>query len=172
MSKEAVLLIVDVGHSMDEPFSESASRAKIAFECCKLTLQQKLFNNSSHELGLMLFGDNDADDGNSLLLKNIEKPDVDFVRKVEELSNAKFDNHQAGGDIFSTINYSIRLMNEHCGKKKYIKRMFLFTNGMGETDFNDREVRNLASKIESSGIKINIIPIDFMTTYDSASNEL
>ena len=30
MSKEALLLLVDVGHSMDESFSDTASRAKIA----------------------------------------------------------------------------------------------------------------------------------------------
>jgi len=31
MSKEAVLLVLDVGNSMDEPFNDNASRAKIAF---------------------------------------------------------------------------------------------------------------------------------------------
>lgn len=31
----------------------------------------------------MLFGDNDNDDGNSLLLKELEKPTLDFVRKIE-----------------------------------------------------------------------------------------
>jgi hypothetical protein len=42
------MLMVDVGYSMDEPFSETASRANISLECCKLTIQQKLFNNSNH----------------------------------------------------------------------------------------------------------------------------
>ena len=69
MSKEALLLCVDVGHTMDEEFSQGSSRAKIPLECCKLTLQQKLFNNANHELGLMCFGDNDSDDGNSLTLR-------------------------------------------------------------------------------------------------------
>ena len=42
------MLVVDVGNSMDDPFSDSSSRAKIALECCKLTLQQKIFNNATH----------------------------------------------------------------------------------------------------------------------------
>ncbi len=138
--KDAVLLIVDVGYSMDEPFSETASRAKTAFECCKLTLQQKIFNNSNHELGLMLFGDNDSDDGNSLLLKELEKPTLDFVRKVEEMSGAVFGNTMAGGDIFSAINRGSKLIHEHCQKKKYNKRIFLFTNGMGGSDYNNRDL--------------------------------
>lgn len=62
-------MLVDVGNSMDEPFSDTSSRARIALECCKLTLQQKIFNNSSHELGLLLFGDNESDDGSSLVLQ-------------------------------------------------------------------------------------------------------
>jgi hypothetical protein len=116
---------------MDEPFSEGSSRAKIALECCKLTLQQKLFNNSSHELGLVLFGDSETDDGNSLLLQEIDKPKIDFVRKIQQLSEARFDSPRVGGDILSSINYSLGIINSHCGKKKYNKRMFLFTNGMG-----------------------------------------
>lgn len=101
-----------------------------------MTLQQKIFNNSSHELGLIIFGDNDSDDGNSLLLQNLEKPTVDFVRKVEQLGYAKFENTSSGGDIFSSINYGLNILNDHCKKKKYNKRMFLFTNGAGNSSFS------------------------------------
>lgn len=104
-------MVVDVGNSMDEIFSEGSSRAKIALECCKLTLQQKIFNNASHELGLILFGDNETDDGNSLLLQPLEKPKIDFVRKVQQLSEARFDNPRAGGDLFSAINFSVGVIN-------------------------------------------------------------
>lgn len=49
MSKEAILFSIDAGTSMDEKFIDSdSSRLKIALECLKLTLQQKLFNNASH----------------------------------------------------------------------------------------------------------------------------
>lgn len=118
---------------MDEPFSDSSSRVKIALECCKITLQQKIFNNSTHEVGLILSGDNDSDDGNSLLLQNIERPTIDFVRKVEQLSLATFGNTKSGGDILSSINYSLNMIKEHVGKKKYKKRMFVFTNGSGHS---------------------------------------
>jgi hypothetical protein len=48
MSKDAIIMAIDTGHSMDEQFSETMSRLNVAFECVKLTLQQKIFNNSSH----------------------------------------------------------------------------------------------------------------------------
>lgn len=43
-------------------------------ECFKLTLQQKIFNNSTHEIGLCLFGDNMSDDGNNIELQQLSKP--------------------------------------------------------------------------------------------------
>lgn len=157
---------------MDEAFSEGCSRAKIALECCKLTLQQKLFNNSSHELGLVLFGDSETDDGNSLLLQEIEKPRVDFVRKVQQLSEARFENPRAGGDILSCINYCLGVMGRHCKARKYNKRVFVFSNGMGESDFDRADVATLAGKLTASNIKLNLIPIDFMVSYNPADNEL
>lgn len=131
MSKDAIMLVVDAGSSMDEAFSEESSRLRVALECCKLTLQQKLFNNSSHEVGLMLFGDNESDDGNSVVLQAIDKPNIELVRKVEELSKATLSNSKKGGSIFEAIEYAIENIASKCGKKKYNKRIFLFTNGTG-----------------------------------------
>jgi hypothetical protein len=57
MSKEAIAFVVDVGSSMDEMFSETSTRLKMAMECLKLTLQQKLITNQTHEIGFIIFGD-------------------------------------------------------------------------------------------------------------------
>jgi len=72
-----------------------------------------------------------------------------------------------GGDIFSTINYSQGVLDGHCGKRKTIKRIFVFTNGMGESAFDKDELKSLAFKIKSQDIKLNIVPIDFMVSYDA-----
>jgi hypothetical protein len=58
MSKDAIMVAIDAGRSMAENFSDNISRFKISIECFKLTLQQKIFNNSTHEIGFALFGDN------------------------------------------------------------------------------------------------------------------
>jgi ATP-dependent DNA helicase 2 subunit 2 len=157
---------------MDEEFSEGCSRAKMALECCKLTLQQKLFNNATHELGLILFGDSESDDGNSLLLQALEKPRLDLVRKVQQLGEARFDSPRPGGDIFSAVSFALGQINDHCGKKKYNKRIFLFTSGMGETDFDAQDVRTLAGRLAAADVKLNLVPIDFMTSYNADLNEL
>jgi hypothetical protein len=43
---------------------------------------------------------------------------------------------------------------------------------MGESDFDAQDVRTLATRLEDSGVKLNVIPIDFMTSYDAQNNEL
>jgi hypothetical protein len=40
-------------------------------------------------------------------------------------------NDKPGGDIFNAIEFVIGKIASHCQKKKYNKRAFIFTNGMG-----------------------------------------
>lgn len=48
--------------------------------------------------------------------------------------------------------------------------MFVFTNGMGESAFSSAEIKALASKLTQTQVKLNIIPIDFMTSYNTEEN--
>lgn len=59
---------------------------------------------------------------------------------------------------------------DHCGTKKYNKRAFLFTNGRGKTDLNQNDFKNIVKSIKKNDIKLNIIPMDFMETYDFETN--
>jgi len=52
----------------------------------------------------------------------------------------------------------------HCGKKKYNKRIFVFTNGMGKT--NIKNLKKIGENLRNDDVKVNIIPIDFMVSYD------
>jgi len=45
--------------------------------------------------------------------------------------------------------------------------MFVFSNGMGESAFTPAEIKALASKLANSQVKLNIIPIDFMSSYNT-----
>ena len=66
-------------------------------------------------------------------LHNLEKPTTDFLRKLQELSEARLDNVLEGGDIFDAIQEGIIDMRKQCAHRKVKKRMFLFTNGMGDS---------------------------------------
>jgi len=93
---------------------------------------------------------------------------VDFVRKVEQLSKARFDNTKSGGDIFSAIRYSMNLMDDHIKKRKYNKRMFVFTNGSGNSSYSRDDIYELADKLMAYQIRLNVVPIDFMTSYNQS----
>lgn len=97
---------------------------------------------------------------------------MDFVRKVVELSDITLGNDKTGGDIFSAIEFIADRLVEHCGSKKYNKRGFLFTNGRGKTKYNESHFKRIVSTIKNNDVKLNIIPMDFMETYDLDSNEI
>lgn len=76
------------------------------------------------------------------------------------------NNDKVGGDIFSAIEFSIWGLKDHCGTKKYNKRIFLFSNGRGKSKVNPDHFRRIVKDIKDYDIKLNIIPMDFMETYD------
>lgn len=65
MSKQAVMMVVDVGSSMDVIVPNGKSRLGEALDCAKLSLQNAVFNNSANEIGLVIFGDDEAGENNS-----------------------------------------------------------------------------------------------------------
>lgn len=72
-----------------------------------MTLQQKIFNNPNHEIGIALFGDDEAEDDNNILLQATSKPSLDLVRNIQQLISAKIENSKPGGDIFSAIEFMV-----------------------------------------------------------------
>lgn len=87
-----------------------------------------------------------------------------------KLSEVKLDNTKSGGDLFSAIRFNITSLMNHTANKKYNKRGFIFTNGSGITNCKTQHLKEMARDLRQSGIKLNIIPIDFMVTYDIENN--
>lgn len=61
-------------------YSQDSSRLKLAVDCINITLQQKVFNNNNHDVGLGIFGDNDclnnAENPHLIVLHPLQKPDL------------------------------------------------------------------------------------------------
>jgi hypothetical protein len=62
----------------------------------------------------------------------------------------KLNNKKKGGDTFNAISFMIDLFIDHCGKKKYNKRAFIFTNGMGDTKATLNDLRKIARSIANN----------------------
>lgn len=88
------------------------------------------------------------------------------------MGEVKLNNAKEGGDIFSSIEFAMGELHTHCQQKIYHKRIFIFTNGMGKTNYDFNKLKNLARKLKEREIKLNIIPIDFMETYDYEDNQV
>jgi hypothetical protein len=71
-----------------------------------------------------------------------------------------------GGDIFKALDACINEIERVSIKKKVKKRIFIFTNGEGDTQYDEYKVkRELATKIKACDVKVNVIAIGFMSGY-------
>lgn len=50
--------------------------------------------------------------------------------------------------------------------------MFVFTNGMGLTAYDEATVKALAVKVKAGEVRINVIPINFMEGYVIEENQV
>ena len=81
--REASLILLDVGAAMYEPYQNSnKSRLEISTHCIQTWLQNKLFNHKQADAGLILFGAEEADDGGTIYLIPMRRPDLEFVRNM------------------------------------------------------------------------------------------
>ena len=60
------MMVVDVGSAMDAMFNDYSSRLKLALDCIRISLQQKVFNNANHDVGFAIFGDNEQNDNEAI----------------------------------------------------------------------------------------------------------
>jgi hypothetical protein len=64
-----------------------------------------------------------------------------------KIGESKLSNEKPGGDIFSAIEFMIQKISSHCGKKKYNKRAFIFTNGMGNTKYTVKDLDGIVRRL-------------------------
>ena len=105
-------------------------------------------------------------------LQPIAKPTLSLVKKLVQIGDARLDNQKPGGDLFSAIEFATKNISEYCGSKKYNKRVFLFTAGFGKTAYEACHLDHIVTQLNKNSIKLNIIALDFMETYNIEQNLL
>ena len=111
-------------------------------------------------------------ENNYFLLSPLMPANADYIRKINQLSLAKLENDKAGGDIFRAIDSALLELDGYLRSKKAKRRVFLFTNGMGRTEFNAYSLINLGSRLKMTDTKLNVITINFMGGYNIEENQL
>ena len=64
------------------------------------------------------------------------------------------------------IDNALDLLEEKYKKRKTGRRIFVITNGMGESEYKKNHMSFLASRAKEQGVKINVIAIDFFDEDD------
>ncbi|KRX10022.1 SPOC like C-terminal domain [Pseudocohnilembus persalinus] len=169
-NKEAIFLLIDVGASMHEKLEQiknddNITRLDFAVDCIIEFIQQKLFLTTQAHIGVILFGSDEAEDGNALYVQEIIKPDAQLVRNIMEIKQHDVPSKK-GGDIFDAIDKTIQTIDDFVKTKKFTKNIFVFTNGGGDTNYTEVRLRALNKSLEKSQCKINITAIDFANKYE------
>jgi len=63
------------------------------------------------------------------------------------------------------------VLMQHCGTKKYKKRVFLITDGEKKTNVDQAQMQELINSITSNEIKLNCIAMDFCDELAEDSEE-
>ncbi|KAL4491899.1 hypothetical protein ABPG72_006154 [Tetrahymena utriculariae] len=167
--KEATIILLDMGSSMQQYLGDRGTngqkRIEIAVNCIKLLLQQKMFNTKTHEVGLILFGLKDEGDDKIMYIRGIGKPDIDFLKNVQDLKDYQSDECE-GGDIFEAIEQTIDVIHDYVKEKKYEKKIQLMTAGFGKTSYKEKQIMDLIEKARKVQSKINVIGFDFLKKYN------
>eukprot|EP01117_Protostelium_nocturnum_P014755 TRINITY_DN5645_c0_g1_i1.p1 TRINITY_DN5645_c0_g1~~TRINITY_DN5645_c0_g1_i1.p1 ORF type:complete len:726 (-),score=197.55 TRINITY_DN5645_c0_g1_i1:67-2244(-) len=161
-SKEAVVIILDVGSAMSKEGLEGAMKA------VRLLARQKVLFGSKDEIGLVLFGSKETK--NSLyqegedssykfinVVEDVGFPSLSLLRKINEIQK-----EGERGDLLDALVVGMDLLvkrQQEEPKKKCQKRIFVVTSA-GDV-INVEGLEMIVEKFTNMEAKLNVIGIDF-----------
>ena len=139
------MIILDVNTTMNQTLgsSGSESRLKVALEAVRMLLEQKLLNNPKHEVALVLSGTPNTNNrmhenygdahhfSNISVVRSPQPVDLNLFRQVQGVqpTPASAASQITGASMLDALQVGIDILTQHCGARKYKKRMFLMTDG-------------------------------------------
>ena len=90
------------------------------------------------------------------ILQAIQNIQMEELRRLpEELRASNTD----GGDALSAVILGVDMLMKHCRHLKFVKRLYLITNGTGPLDADD--IEDTAAQIKQNDIKLTVLGVDF-----------
>ncbi|KAG9293780.1 hypothetical protein G9A89_019117 [Geosiphon pyriformis] len=134
--KVATVFIIDVGPSMwQKKVDESGTTAfDLSSRAIQIMLENKVISERKTDMtSVVAVGTNDTDNPLSTdekhdhisVLNGIEQPKLSILRKVRN----DLPRGDISGDCLSAVEVAIKLISDHCKHLKYIKKIYLFTDG-------------------------------------------
>ncbi|POM77727.1 Hypothetical protein PHPALM_4842, partial [Phytophthora palmivora] len=194
-SKEAVVVLLDVGASMRVPLRERVvndrnrpeaddellhTRFAAAVAAVENVVQQKLFFKPKDEVGIVAYGSEETDNQlneeqgddnyrNVKVVNSIDSPTLHMVKRLRELQPSK--NEETKVDILDGLIVALDLLFRRTDGKKYEKRLMVITDAAAKIgDASDLEA--VVTMMQNMEVKLQVIGLDFQhTTIKSEDNK-
>lgn len=164
--KEASVFIVDVGASMgkkrhDRTLSDLDYSLQYIWDKITNIVYQGRKTLMAGVIGLRTTGTKNhmqQDDGyeHISLIQAIQSMDMASLQRLpDQLVSSTTDS----GDALSAVILAVDMMIKHCRDLKYIKRIYLVTNGTGPLDPDD--IEPTAAQIVQGKIELTVLGVDF-----------
>lgn len=169
--KEAVVVIIDVGKSMDGQF-DGKKKLAIASEATRLLIQQKLLLSKTHEIGIILMGtegtENDLAENyggydHISVLQELDVPSPDTLLLASAIEASTMN-----GDVLDAIVVAVQMIETKIAKKKYKKRLFILTDGNCTANSPD-QLNDIIDQLNIQDIRVNVVAIGLGEGGGSAS---
>jgi ATP-dependent DNA helicase 2 subunit 2 len=172
-SKEAIVIILDVGRSMSRTSSSSSGNQsgwtyplEGAVRAVGLLLQQKLLFSRQDEIGLVLFGTKETDNPLSedgyqhiTVKRDIAPPDLDLLKTIESIAPEGEE-----GDFIDALIVGMDLLIHNTAGRKFEKRIFLVTDAGCSVNNDDLEI--VIDQFEKMQARLNVIGVNFAEDED------
>lgn len=164
--KEASVFIIDLGHSMSR---KRHSREQSDLDYSLQYVWDKITNiiylgRKGLVVGVVGFRTDktknhmQAEGGyeNITIMQTIQHMEM---RQLKDLSSLLVPNRTDSGDALSAVILGVDMLMKHCRHLKFIKRLFLVTNGTGPLDPDD--IEQTAAQIKQNEIQLTVLGVDF-----------
>ncbi|KAG6970164.1 hypothetical protein JG688_00004992 [Phytophthora aleatoria] len=187
-TKEAVVVLLDVGASMCMPLRERVSisdknrqdagdelqhtRFAAAVAAVENAIQQKLFFKPKDEVGIVAYGSEETDNqlneeqgedeyGNVQVVNSIDSPTLHMIKRLRELKPSKSEETKM--DILDGMIVALDLLFRRTDGKKYDKRLMIITDAAAKiADAGDLE--SVVTMMQNMEVKLQVIGLDFQHT--------
>nr|CAG4711704.1 unnamed protein product [Naegleria fowleri] len=177
-AKEALVVIFDVGKSLGTRPREDFERAKRAVS---LLIKMKMRYNPKDEVGLILVGtkhtknhlnEEHEDEYKHITVEQpIDTVSLDLFKIVDSL-NIDTIGMSSQGDLLDAIIVATDMIKVRCGKRKYMKRIFVVTDAGGlEISVDDDTKEGIFAGLKTNNVLVSVIGIDFSKTSVSVKDE-
>lgn len=124
-------------------------------------------------MGIILKGLSNPDEEvqGVVIQRELDFPTVNIIEELNEFAPEDKEENDEDGDIFNAIELALENFEEKYKKLKWIKKIFIFTDGDSPCSIQNNKITKIANALNSKEIKINIIAINFFSEIEKEDKE-